>query len=186
MAKPLDGRKVAFLVMDNFEEAELTGPKAGLEAAGAEVVIASAAKGRVNAMKHDQKSQSFEVDASFDGLDASQFDAVVLPGGVFNADSIRSEVAAQEFVREIANDDKPIGVICHGAWLLISTKLVKGKTMTSWPSLQDDLKNAGASWVDREVVVDGKLVSSRKPDDIPAFNHKLIEVMSASRAVADA
>jgi protease I len=183
MNKQLAGQKVAFLVMDNFEEAELTGPRAGLEAAGAAVVIASEKIGKVTAMKHDQKSQQYDVDLTFSDLDASQFDAVVLPGGVFNADSIRSQVKAQAFVKDIVEQDKPVAVICHGAWLLISAGLLKGKTLTSWPSLKDDLANAGARWIDQEVVVDGKLVSSRKPDDIPAFNAKLIEVMTAKAAM---
>jgi protease I len=186
MDQTLVGRRVAILVMNNFEEAELTGPKKGLEDAGARVVIASAKSGQVTAMKHDEKSAKFQVDKIFAELDACDYDAVMLPGGVFNADTIRSESAAQQFVQDMAALNKPIGVICHGSWLLISAGLMKGRTLTSWPSLKDDLKNAGASWVDREVVVDGNLVSSRKPADIPAFNDKLIELMASSSAVQHA
>jgi protease I len=186
MQQQLVGRRVAFLVMDNFEQAELTGPKKGLEDAGARVQIASAKAGRVTSMKHDEKSDQFQVDKTFDQLDACDYDAVMLPGGVFNADAIRSETAALQFVRDMAALNKPIGVICHAPWLLISAGLLKGRTLTSWPSLKDDLKNAGASWIDREVVVDGNLVSSRKPDDIAAFNEKLIEVMVSAGAVQHA
>jgi len=182
----LAGRRVAILVMENFEQAELTGPKQGLEEVGAKVLIASAKTGEVVAMKHDEKADRFKVDVTFDELDAMRFDAVVLPGGVFNADQIRSQAGAQKFVREMAELNKPIAVICHGAWLLISSGLVEGHTMTSWPSLKDDLRNAGASWVDREVVVDGNLISSRKPDDIPAFNKKLIEAMAAAKTPSHA
>ncbi len=186
MEQSLAGRRVAILVMDNFEQAELTGPKKGLEDAGARVVIASAKAGQVTSMKHDEKSDKFTVDKTFDELDACDYDAVMLPGGVFNADTIRSESAAVQFVTEMAALKKPIGVICHGPWLLISAGLMKGRTLTSWPSLKDDLKNAGASWIDREVVVDDNLVSSRKPDDIPAFNSKFIELMASSGAVQHA
>jgi protease I len=172
------------LVVDNFEQAELTGPKESLERAGATTVIASTKKGQVRGMKHDEKADRFDVEETFEELRAEEFDAVLLPGGVFNADAIRSQPAAQRFVKTMSEQDKPIAAICHGAWLLASSGLVKGKTLTSWPSLQDDLRNAGATWVDKEVVVDGKLVSSRKPDDIPAFNKKMIEVMSASQAIS--
>jgi protease I len=150
------------------------------------VIIASAKTGEVVAMKHDEKADSFQVDMTFDDLNASTFDAVVLPGGVFNADQIRSLPGAQKFVREMDEAKKPIAVICHGAWLLISSGLIAGRTLTSWPSLQDDIRNAGGAWVDREVVVDGNLISSRKPDDIPAFNKKLIEALAAVHAASHA
>lgn len=175
----LVGKRVALLVTDGFEQVELTGPKRALEHAGAKTEILSDKPDKVTGWHHTTPGDSFHVDKTFDRADIDDYDAIVLPGGVVNADSIRMDEMAQELVKDAARANKPIAVICHGAWILASTDLVKGKTITSWPSLRDDLQNAGANWVDQEVVVDGRLISSRKPDDIPAFNQKLIEALVA-------
>lgn len=179
MNDSLKGKRIALLVTDGFEQAELTGPKQALEQAGANAEILSAKPGRVTGWHHTTPGDSFAVDQTFDSAHIEDYDAIVLPGGVVNADSIRMDEMAQELVKDAARANKPIAVICHSAWILASTDLVKGKTITSWPSLRDDLSNAGANWVDQEVVVDGRLISSRKPDDIPAFNQKLIEALAA-------
>lgn len=179
MSKSLSGKRVALLVTDGFEQAELTGPKEALEALGATTEILSAKTGKVTGWNHTTPADTFTVDKTFDTAKIEDYDAIVLPGGVVNSDTIRLDEMAVELVKDAARADKPIAVICHGAWILATADLVKGKTMTSWPSLTDDLKNAGANWVDQEVVVDGKLISSRKPDDIPAFNQKLIDALAA-------
>ncbi|CAB3629399.1 protease [Achromobacter marplatensis] len=174
---------VAILATDGFEQVELTGPRHSLQAEGARTVLISARTEPILGMHHDKPGDRFPVDLTFlqAATEPGVFDALLLPGGVVNADEIRMQPKAQEFVRAMFDAGKPVAVICHGAWLLISAGVVKGRKMTSWPSLQDDLRNAGAEWVDEEVVVDGKLVSSRKPDDIPAFNRAFIEVLKAAR-----
>ncbi|MCW3147512.1 type 1 glutamine amidotransferase [Stutzerimonas stutzeri] len=179
MTHPLRGKHVAALVTDGFEQVELTQPQQALEHAGARVDIVSAKPGKVRGWNHTTPADAFTVNHTFDSIRMDDYDAVLLPGGVVNADTIRTDEMAQELVRDAARDNKPIAVICHGGWLLISADLVRGKRMTSWPSLVDDLKNAGADWVDEQVVVDGQLISSRKPDDIPAFNQALIKALSA-------
>ncbi len=181
-AQPLKGYRVAILVMDHFEQVELTSPRAALHQAGANTRLASQRPGVVTGMHHDVKADPFDVELTFDALHEDDFDGVLLPGGVVSADAIRTIAAAQAFVKAMVHQDKAVAVICHGAWLLISSDLVRGKTLTSWPSLQDDLRNAGATWIDKEVVVDGRLISSRAPDDLPAFNRKMIEVLSATEA----
>jgi protease I len=180
MASPLQGMRIAALVDDRFEQVELTGPKKALEEAGAKVDIVSP-KAQLTGMKHFDVADKFKTDVPLDRADAKDYDAVLLPGGVINADMLRIVSAAQRFVKEIAGEQKPVAVICHGSWLLISSGLVRGRTMTSWPTLQDDLRNAGAHWVDQEVVADGNWVSSRKPDDIPAFNREIIKVFAEAR-----
>lgn len=174
---------VAILATDGFEQVELTGPRHSLQAEGARTVLISARTDPILGMHHDKPGDRFPVDLTFlqAATEPGVFDALLLPGGVVNADEIRMQPKAQEFVRAMFDAGKPVAVICHGAWLLISAGVVKGRKMTSWPSLQDDLRNAGAEWVDEEVVVDGKLVSSRKPDDIPVFNRAFIEVLKAAR-----
>jgi protease I len=172
----LEGVHVAILVTDGFEQVEFTEPRKALEEAGATTKVISSKRGKVQGFNHDTKADQFDVDLTFEEADPKDFDGVLLPGGVFNADQIRIILEAQRIVQGVHNDGKPIAVICHAPWLLISARLVKGKTLTSWPSLQDDIRNAGAHWVDKEVVVDGKWVSSRKPADIPAFNPKMIEL----------
>ncbi|RRV82327.1 type 1 glutamine amidotransferase domain-containing protein [Stutzerimonas stutzeri] len=179
MSQSLNGKRLAILVTDGFEQVELTGPKEALEKAGATAEIISAKNGEVTGWNHTTPASKFHVDNTFDSIRMEDYDAVLLPGGVVNSDTIRSDEMAQELVRDAASANKTIAVICHGGWLLISADLVNGKRMTSWPSLTDDLKNAGAEWVDEQVVVDGHLISSRKPDDIPAFSQALIDALSA-------
>ncbi|SDI65540.1 protease I [Pseudomonas flavescens] len=179
MSKSLTGKRVALLVTDGFEQVELTGPKQALEAVGASAEILSSKRGEVIGWNHTTPADAFTVDKTFDTARIEDYDAIVLPGGVVNSDTIRLDESAVQLVKDAARANKPIAVICHGAWILASADLVKGKTLTSWPSLTDDLKNAGATWVDKEVVVDGSLISSRNPDDIPAFNKKLIEALTA-------
>lgn len=174
MSKELAGCKVAVLAMDGFEQAELVEPKHALAQAGAEVHVVSAKAGKIQGFKHLDKGSKVDVDMTFDEASPDDYDAVVLPGGVVNSDAIRQIPEAQHFVRAIDEAGKPVAVICHGGWLPISAGIVKGHTMTSWPSLQDDIRNAGGTWVDEQVVEDGNFITSRKPDDIAAFNHALI------------
>ena len=179
MSKSLNGKRVAILVTDGFEQVELTGPKQALEDAGAKVEILSAKEGKVKGWNHDKPADDFKVDLTFKAANIDQYDAVVLPGGVQNSDTIRIDADAQKLAKAIDAAGKPLAVICHGGWLLVSAGLVEGKTMTSFETLKDDLSNAGAHWVDKEVVKDGQLISSRQPDDIPAFNRELIQALSA-------
>ena len=179
MSTSLNGKRVAMLVTDGFEQVELTGPKQALEEAGAKVDILSAEEGQVKGWNHDKPADDFEVDQAFKSASIEQYDALVLPGGVQNSDTIRIDLDAQHLVKTATSAGKPIAVICHGGWLLISAGLVRGKSMTSYKTLKDDLENAGANWVDKEVVTDGNLISSRQPDDIPAFNRELISALSA-------
>ncbi|MCZ8383926.1 type 1 glutamine amidotransferase domain-containing protein [Achromobacter xylosoxidans] len=183
MTQTLQDFNVAILVMDGFEEVELTDPRDALRAQGARTVIVSARHGDVQGMRHHDKGERVQVDLTFAQAraEADRFDAVLLPGGVVNADEIRLHPDARELVRALHEAGKPVAVICHGAWLLISAGVVKDRKMTSWPSLADDLRNAGAQWVDEEVVVDGRWISSRKPDDIPAFNRELLRVFALAR-----
>jgi protease I len=175
MAKQLEGCKVAILAMDGFEEAELMEPKRALTEAGAMVHVISKKPGQIQGFRHVDRGSMVTVDATFDQVKPDDYDAVVLPGGVVNGDAIRTVPEAQAFVRAVDDAHKPLAVICHGGWLPISAGIVKGHTLTSWPSLQDDMRNAGATWVDQEVVEDDNFITSRKPDDIPAFNRKIIE-----------
>jgi len=177
----LSGMRVAILVTDDFEQAELTEPKKALEQAGATTKIISPKSGQVQGMNHDVKADTFPVDMTLDQANPGDFDAVLLPGGAVNADALRMQPKAQDFVRQIESSKKPIAVICHGPWLLVSSGLVKGKKMTSYYTIQDDLRNAGANWVDQEVVRDGNWVSSRSPKDLPAFNKAMIELFSGSK-----
>ncbi|NUT81152.1 type 1 glutamine amidotransferase domain-containing protein [Pseudomonas sp. NA13] len=179
MPGSLNNKRVAILVTDGFEQAELTGPQQALEQAGVKVDIVSAREGQVKGWNHDQPADDFRIDLTFKAANVEQYDAVVLPGGVQNSDTIRIDADAQKLVKSFEAAGKPIAVICHGGWLLVSSGLVKGKTMTSYKTLKDDLVNAGANWVDKEVVKDGTLISSRQPDDIPAFNRELISALSA-------
>lgn len=179
MQHSLKGKRIALLVTDGFEQVELTGPKEALEQAGATAEILSDNKEQVRGWHHDKPADLFAVDKTFELARMDDYDAVVLPGGVINADQIRCIPSAVELVRAAARADLPIAVICHGAWLLVSAGLVKGKTLTSWNSLKDDISNAGGHWIDQAVVADGRLISSRNPDDIPAFNRQLIESLAA-------
>ncbi|MBH3458299.1 type 1 glutamine amidotransferase domain-containing protein [Pseudomonas putida] len=177
MNAQLSGKRVAFLVTDGFEQIELTGPREALEKTGAVVDILSDKEGTVRGWKHDKPADEFAVDATFDSAHLDLYDAIVLPGGVQNSDTIRLIPGAQKLVKSHNSASKPLAVICHGAWLLVSTGLVQGKRMTSYKTLQDDIRNAGGDWVDEEVVVDGNLITSRQPDDIPAFNEQLIKML---------
>jgi len=177
----LDGLRVAILVTDDFEQAELTEPKKALEQAGATTKIISPKSGQVQGMNHDVKADTFPVDLTLDQVNPSDFDAVVLPGGAVNAHALRMVPAAQNFVRQIDGSGKPIAVICHGPWLLVSAGLVRGKTMTSYYTIQDDIRNAGGNWVDQEMVRDGTWVSSRSPKDLPAFNKGMVELFAGSK-----
>lgn len=181
MAGELQGKKVAILVADGFEQVEMTEPRKALDQAGAQTVLISPSQGQVKGWNHTDWGDQFAVDMPLDNADAGDFDALVLPGGVMNPDKLRTIPKAVEFTRAFFQAEKPVAAICHGPWTLINADVVEGVTMTSWPSVQTDLRNAGANWVDREVVVDQGLVTSRKPDDIPAFNAKMIEEFSEGK-----
>ena len=174
----LDGMKVAILVAEGFEQVELLEPRKALEEAGADTFVVSPAKDEVQGWKHFEKGEKVQVDVPLDKAEASAFDALLLPGGVANPDQLRTQPQAVQFVHEFFESGKPVAVICHGSWTLIEAGVVRGRTITSWPSLRADLRNAGANWVDQEVVADKGLVSSRKPQDIPAFNRKMIEAFA--------
>ena len=175
MAGKLKGKRVAMLVDDGYEQVELTGPKQALEAAGAKVSIVSPQDKKVKGWDMTDWGDEFPVDVPLQEAKAEEFDALVLPGGVMNPDKLRVNPWALQFVRAFHDAGKPIAAICHGPWTLIDAGVVAGRQMTSYESIKADLKNAGAEWVDAEVVVDNGLVTSRKPDDIPAFNRKVIE-----------
>ncbi|RQM57687.1 MULTISPECIES: type 1 glutamine amidotransferase domain-containing protein [Burkholderia] len=182
MSNKLDQCKVAILAVDGFEEAELVEPLRALKAEGAQVDVISQQAGEIQGFRHVDKGDRVKVDRTFDDVREGDYDAVVLPGGVVNGDAIRMLSAAREFVTAAVGGGKPIAAICHGGWLLVSSGLVNGRTMTSWPSLQDDIRNAGGKWVDQEVVRDGNLITSRKPDDLPAFNGALVQCLAARGA----
>ncbi len=175
MANELQGKHVAFLFTEGVEQVELTEPLKAVRDAGAEVELISLEKGEVEMWQHFDKGEKIEATRAVSDADPSNYDALVLPGGVANPDQLRTDEDAVKFVRTIFEQDKPIGVICHGPWLLVEADVVKGRKVTSWPSLRTDLKNAGAEWVDEEVVVDQGLVTSRNPDDLPAFCAKIVE-----------
>lgn len=179
MANTLQGKKVAVLVTDGFEQVELTDPVKALKEEGAEVKIFSDKSGKVKGWNHDKPGDDIPVDGTFSSVNIEEYDAVLLPGGVMNSDQIRVMPEAQQLVKQAAQDGKTVAVICHGAWLLVSAGLVEGHTLTSWESLKDDIQNAGGKWVDEAVVKDGHFISSRKPDDIPQFNRELIETLAA-------
>jgi protease I len=186
MEKKLNGKKVAILVADGFEQAELTGPKEALEEAGAETEIVSPNEESVAGWHHYDAGDLFDVDVPLASADPANYDALLLPGGVANPDQLRMKPEAVRFVKAFFDAGKPVAAICHGPWTLIEAGIVRGRTMTSWPSIKTDLINAGADWVDREVVTDSGLVTSRKPDDIPAFNEKMIELFAEGQHRAQA
>jgi protease I len=175
MAGILSGKKVAILAADGFEEVELTKPRAALDEAGARTLVVSVKTGRIQGMNHAEKGRAIDVDLALDQANSAEFDALMIPGGLMNPDTLRATEPALEFVRQFFRDGKPVAAICHAPWVLIDAGVIRGKTVTSWPAIKSDVRNAGANWVDREVVVDNGLVTSRKPDDIPAFNRKMIE-----------
>lgn len=185
MAEQLRGKRVAALVTHGFEQSELLEPKKALEAAGARVDVVSPEQGRVRGWSHKEWGEEVAVDCQLEKAKADDYDAILLPGGVMSPDRLRMNAAAVQFVKHFATAGKPVAVICHGPWTLIEAGVVRGVKMTSWPSLKTDLQNAGAEWVDQEVVVDRGIVSSRKPDDLPAFNRKMIEEFAEGRHQRD-
>lgn len=181
MTGQLDGKKVAILATDGFEQAELLEPKRILEEAGAQTTVVSLKGGEIKGWNESDWGQSVRVERTLDQCSPDEFDALVLPGGVMNPDKLRMEPNAVQFAKAFFQAGKPVGAICHGPWLLIEADVVRGRKVTSWPSLQTDLRNAGAEWVDEQVVTDQGLVTSRKPADIPAFGGKLIEEIKEGR-----
>jgi deglycase len=175
MANELQGKKIAFLATDGVEQVELTEPWKAVEQAGGEPELVSLDSGEIQAFNHLDHGDTFSVDTEVAQAQAGDYDALVLPGGVANPDFLRMDENAVSFVEEFFQQGKPVGVICHGPWTIVEAGVVKGRTITSWPSLQTDIMNAGGNWVDEEVVVDAGLVSSRKPDDLPAFCAKIVE-----------
>ncbi len=171
----LDGKKVAILVADGFEQVEMTEPRAALREAGAETKIVSPTRKQIQGMNQADKGDKFDVDVALASANPAEFDALLIPGGLMNPDELRSTPEALEFTKHFFRTGKPVAAICHGPWVLIDAEVVEGRTLTSWPAIQADVKNAGGTWVDEEVVVDNGLVTSRKPDDIPAFNRTMIE-----------
>lgn len=181
MERKLDGKKVAILVTDGFEQVEMTKPREALDEAGAETKIVSLTPGKIQGMHHADKADKFDVDLTLDEARPEEFDALLIPGGLMNPDALRSNEDALEFTRHFFREGKPVAAICHGPWVLIDAGVVRGRTLTSWPAIKTDVKNAGGKWVNEEVVVDNGLVTSRKPDDIPAFNKKMIEEFCEGR-----
>ncbi len=184
MAEELKGSRVAIVVENGFEEVELTDPKRALEEAGAKTEIISPVEGKVKGWQHDHWGNELPVDRSIASARPDDYDFLLLPGGVMNPDKLRRNPKVLNFVHAFLDAGKPIAAICHGPWTLIDAGGVHGRTMTSWHSLQTDLKNAGANWVDEEVVVDNGLITSRSPKDLPAFNKKIVEEFAAARHVA--
>ncbi|MGH9066548.1 MAG: type 1 glutamine amidotransferase domain-containing protein [Acidimicrobiales bacterium] len=183
MSGPLNGLRVAFMTANSgVEQVELTGPWEALGEAGAALDLVAPAGGEVQAMHHDDKGDAFPVDRTTAEARVDDYDLLVLPGGVANPDRLRMDAPAVDLVRAFVAAGKPVGAICHGPWTLVEAGVVGGRTLTSWPSLRTDITNAGGRWVDEQVCADGTLVTSRKPDDVPAFSDKLIEVTVASRA----
>jgi protease I len=175
MARELSGKRVAVLVDNGFEQVEMTKPIEALRDAGAEPVIVSPQKRKVKGWNHKEWGDEFDVDLPLDQARPEEFDALLLPGGQMNPDNLRINPRAVEFARSFVDSGKPVAAICHGPWLLVEADVVRGRRVTSWPSIRTDLRNAGAEWVDESVVVDQGLVTSRKPDDIPDFNRKMLE-----------
>lgn len=181
MANELSGKKIAILAADGFEQVELTKPRAALDEAGAITKVVSLKSGKIQGMNHADKGDTVAVDQTLDDAKPEDFDSLMIPGGLMNPDALRSSEEALEFVRHFFREGKPVAAICHAPWVLIDAGVIRGRTLTSWPAIKTDVRNAGGNWVDREVVVDHGLVTSRKPDDIPAFNRKMIEEFSEGR-----
>jgi len=180
-SEQLQGKKIAFLASDMVEQVELTEPWKAVEEAGATPELISLEEGEIQAFNHYDKGDTFTVDKTVEEARADDYDALVIPGGVGNPDTMRVDENAVELTRQFFEQGKPVGVICHGPWMLVEAGVVRGRTVTSWPSLQTDISNAGGNWVDQEVVVDEGLVTSRKPDDLPAFNAKIVEEFAEGR-----
>jgi protease I len=177
----LKKKHIAVLVTDGFEESELIEPMRALREAGADVDVISEERKSIQAFKHHEPSIKISVDKTFDEAKPDRYDAVLLPGGALNADRIRTNPQAQQFVQAMNAQGKPMAVICHAPWLLASAGLAKGRTLTSWPTIADDMRNAGANWVDRDVVVDGNLITSRGPGDLPVFNEAMRTAIAQSQ-----
>jgi protease I len=178
----LEGKRIAILATDMFEQVELVEPRKALEEAGATTEIVSLKPGKIQGFDHYDKADTFDVDRTVEEVSASDYDAILQPGGVGNPDALRMDENAVRFFGEFFEQGKPAAVICHGPWMLVESGVVRGRTVTSWPSLHTDIRNAGGEWVDQEVCVDGNLVTSRKPDDLPAFNEKMLEVFAKSHS----
>jgi protease I len=181
MSTKLSGKKVAFLATDGFEQVEFTKPWAAIKNSGATVELISLEKGKIQGFNHTDKGDQFTVDKSIDEVKAEDYDGLVLPGGVHNPDTLRTNATAVSFVRDFFKQHKPVAAICHGPWTLIEADVVDGRTLTSWPSLKTDIQNAGGKWVDKEVVVDQGLTTSRKPDDLDAFCSKAVEELAEGK-----
>lgn len=175
--RKLQGKRVAILATDGFEQAELLEPRKALDEAGAETKVVSLKSGKIKGWNHTDWGQEVSVDETIDHAKADAFDVLVLPGGVINPDKLRMEPKAVAFVKSFFDANKPVAAICHGPWTVIEAGVAKGRKIASWPSLKTDIRNAGAEWIDSEAVTDGNLVTARKPDDIPAFNRALIELI---------
>jgi protease I len=184
MAQTLNDVKVAILATDGFEQSELLEPRRALDEAGAKTEVVSLKAGNIKAWNHKDWGENVTVDKTVDFIDAKHYDALLLPGGVMNPDNLRMDTRAVAFVKAFFEAKKPVAAICHGPWTLIEAGAVKGRTLTSWPSLKTDIQNAGGSWVDREAVVDGNLVTSRNPKDIPAFNREIAKLFATTRSRA--
>jgi protease I len=182
MASKLNGKKIAILATDGFEQAELLEPRKALEEAGAKTEIIAPKEGEIKGWNSKDWGESVKVDKTLQEARPNDYDALVLPGGVMNPDRLRMDPVAVDFVRKFAQSGKTVAAICHGPWTLIEAGVIKGKNLTSWPSLKTDINNAGGRWVDEEVCTDGRFITSRKPDDIPAFNRAIIEAVSRGPA----
>ncbi len=178
MAKQLEGKRIAALFTDGVEQVEYTKPAAALRDAGATVVVVAPHGDKIKGWNHTDWGDQIPVDETLDSANPNDFDALLLPGGVMNPDKLRMIPEAVDFVSKMIADGKPIAAICHGPWMLVETGVARGRTLTSWPSLQTDIRNAGGQWVDQEVVYDDGIVTSRKPDDIPAFNQRMLDVFA--------
>jgi protease I len=177
----IEGKRIAFLATDGFEQVELTDPWEAVEQAGGKPELVSIKAGQIQGMNHDEKADKFPVDHVVGEVNAEDYDGLVLPGGVANPDTLRMNDGAIDFVRDFFKQGKPVAAICHGPWSLVEADVVDGRTLTSWPSLKTDILNAGGKWVDQEVVVDNGLVTSRKPDDLKAFSAKAVEEFAEGR-----
>jgi protease I len=182
MSDSLRGLNVAILVDNGFEESEMVEPRRALDEAGAKTTLISPQRGKVRSWQHKDWGKDFPVDVQLSDAEPGDYGALLLPGGVMNPDKLRTQPEAVEFVRSFFTGDKPVAAICHGPWMVIEAGVASGRRIASWPSLKTDIKNAGGEWVDEEAVVDGKLVSARKPEDIPAFNRSMMDAFGASRA----
>jgi protease I len=178
MPNNLQGKTIAILATDGFEQSELTKPKKALEEAGARTEVVSPAGGKIKGWDRKDWGEEVPVDITLDSADPARYDALLLPGGVMNPDQLRMNPAAVRFVKHFFEHAKPVAAICHGPWILVEAGAVQGRTVTSWPSLKTDIRNAGGTWVDEEVVLSNGVVTSRKPDDIPAFNRQMIDLFS--------